>query len=56
MNVFQLVKGLKKDEALRITAVELAIQLANFRTDVSRETERVITDAKRIREYLENGT
>ena len=56
MNVFQLVKGLIKDEALRITAVELATQLHNFRTDIPLNIEKVIIDAKRIKEYLDNGT
>ncbi len=56
MDVFQVVKGLTKPEALRIVATELAIELHNFRSDVTRDTERVIEDAKRIRDYLENGT
>ena len=55
MEVFQSVK-IVKAEALRIASVEFAIQLHNFRTDVTRETERLITDAKRINTYLETGT
>lgn len=42
-------------EKRREKAVELAIQLHNFRSDVTRETETVILDSKRIYEYLENG-
>jgi hypothetical protein len=45
-----------KVEERRKTAMELAIELHNFRSDITRDTEKVITDAKRIGEYLENGT
>ncbi len=55
MEVFQTVK-IVKAEALRIASVEFAIQLHNFRTDVTRDTEKVINDAKRINTYLELGT
>jgi hypothetical protein len=44
------------EELRRVTAMQLAINLNNFRNDISRDTEKVITDAKRIGEYLENGT
>jgi hypothetical protein len=56
MELFQLVKGLKKEEAIRMVAVELAIQLHNFRSDVSRNTDAVIDDSKRIYTYITNGT
>ncbi len=56
MDVFQLVKGLKKEDAFRITAMALAINLHNFRSDVSRDTDKVVSDAKRIEDYLVNGT
>lgn len=53
--MFQQVK-ITKDEAFRIAATALAIELHNFRSDLTRDTETFINDAKRIREYLENGT
>jgi predicted DNA-binding protein len=55
-DLFQLVKGLNKDEAIRIAAMELANQLNNFRNDLSRSTEKVVKDAKRIEQYLTLGT
>ncbi len=55
MEVFQQVK-ITKDEAFRIAATALAIELHNFRSDITRDTEQFINDAKRIRQYLENGT
>jgi hypothetical protein len=55
MEVFQQIK-ITKDEAFRIAAIVLAVELHNFRTDIARETETFIDDAKRIKEYLENGT
>jgi predicted RNA-binding protein with PIN domain len=55
MEVFQQIK-ITKDEAFRIAATALAIELHNFRTDVTRSKEELIEDAKRIKEYLENGT
>ncbi len=54
MEVFQLVK-VTKPEAIRIASVEFAIQLHNFRSDLTRSTELVIESAKRIRDYLETG-
>lgn len=44
-----------KEEERREKAMELAIQLHNFRSDVSRSTEKTIEDAKRIEGYLEDG-
>ncbi len=55
MNLFQPVK-ITKAEAIRIISVELAIQLHNFRTDLARETEKVIEDAKQIETYLKEIT
>jgi hypothetical protein len=44
------------EETRRRISMELAIDLHNFRSDITRDTERVIADAKRIIEYLEIGT
>jgi hypothetical protein len=44
------------EETRRIAAMELAINLHNFRSDVTRNTDKVIDDAKIIYTYLENGT
>jgi hypothetical protein len=56
MELFQVVKGLTKQEAVRITSVELAIRLHDFRDDVSIDVDKVILDAKKIVTYLETGT
>lgn len=45
----------KEDEFRRITSMGLAIKLSNFRSDIGRDTEKVISDAKRIGEYIEDG-
>jgi hypothetical protein len=55
MEVFQQVK-ITKEEAFRVAATALAIELHNFRSDLTRDTEVFISDAKRIKDYLENGT
>jgi hypothetical protein len=55
MNLFQVIKGLTKEEAFRMVAMELAIELRNFRGDVTRNTNDVIVDAKLIFTYLETG-
>jgi hypothetical protein len=55
-DLFQEVKGLTKDEALRITAMELANELHNFRSDVPRDEAEVVETAKRIFTYLTTGT
>jgi hypothetical protein len=56
MDLFQVVKGLTKQEAIRISSVELAIRLHDFRDDVSVDNEKIIADAKRIVTYLETGS
>jgi hypothetical protein len=55
MEVFDNVK-IDKTEAIRIASLEFAIQLHNFRSDLPRETVKVIKDAKRIRRWLTYGT
>jgi hypothetical protein len=44
------------DEERREKAVELAVELRNFRQDLNRDPETLIADAKRIYTYLEDGT
>lgn len=55
MEVFGNTK-INKGEAFRVAAVEFALLMQNHRHDVSRDVERLVADAKRIREYLETGT
>ncbi len=54
MEVFEGVK-ITKTEALRVAAVDLALQLHNWRNDVIVDSTRMIDDAKRIFDYLEQG-
>ncbi len=55
MEVFSGVK-ITKPEAFRVAAMQLAIELHNFRSDVTRVTDKSVEDAKRIEDYLTNGT
>ncbi len=47
---------ISKDEAHRVASVYLAIQLHNFRSDMTRDTDGVVDDAKRILKFIEDGT
>jgi hypothetical protein len=53
--LFQPIK-IKKPEAMRIKSIEITISMHNFRSDLSRDIEKVVTDAKRIQQYLEDGS
>jgi hypothetical protein len=55
LGLFNEVK-ISKTEAFRVAAISRALQLNNYRYDVKRDTEEVIADAKRIYQYLTQGT
>lgn len=55
MEVFQGVK-ITKPEAFRIAAVDLALKLHNWRSDLVVDADKIVEDAKRINNYLENAS
>jgi hypothetical protein len=52
--VFQEAK-ITKPEAMRIKSIEITVSMHNFRSDLTRNIDKVISDAKRIQQYLEDG-
>jgi hypothetical protein len=52
--VFQPTK-ITKSEAIRLKSLEITISMHNFRSDLSRNIDKVIVDTKRIQQYLETG-
>jgi hypothetical protein len=55
LSLFKEVK-ISKTEAFRVAAISRALKMHNYRTDLTRDTEKVIADAKRIYQYLTQGT
>jgi hypothetical protein len=45
--VFQPTK-INKPEAMRVKSVEVTCMMHNFRSDLTRDVEKIILDAKRI--------